>query len=99
MTPTALGSKPCSPARLICQVCGPAGDANSLLSMEMMMHRQWRSLKWSLTILLLLSAKAALAHEKWFRNGAWQPTNWHTVVQFPAVGLIAAVVVVTILAA
>src|SRR5262245_29812524 len=67
--------------------------------MEMMMHRQWRSLRWSLTIPLLLSAKAALAHEKWFHDGAWEPTNWRTIAQLPAAGLIAVVVIIAILAA
>ena len=61
------------------------------------MDRRWRSL--SLTFPMLVLAKTAVAHEKWFHKGAWQPTNWHTVVQLPTVVLIGAVVVVTILAA
>ena len=61
------------------------------------MDRRWRSL--SLTFPMLVFARTAVAHEKWFHKGAWQPTNWHTVVQLPTVVLIGAVVVVTILAA
>ena len=61
------------------------------------MDRRWRSL--TLTFPMLVFARTAVAHEKWFHKGAWQSTNWHTVVQLPTVVLIGAVVVVTILAA
>src|SRR5262245_44748264 len=63
------------------------------------MNRQLRSLRWSLTIPLLLFTRTALGHEKWFHQGAWAPTNWQSAVQLPTVGLIAGVIVLTILAA
>ena len=53
----------------------------------------------SLTICFLLSSLTALAHEKWFHKGPWEPANWRNVAQFPAVALIAGVAVITILAA
>jgi uncharacterized membrane protein YphA (DoxX/SURF4 family) len=62
------------------------------------MNRQWLLLRCGLTIGCLLFSRTALAHEKWFHNGAWEPTNWANAVQWPTVGLIAGVVVVTILA-
>ena len=63
------------------------------------MNRQWRSLRWSLTVPLLLFTRSALAHEKWFHQGAREPTNWQSALQLPTVGLIAGVIVTTILAA
>jgi hypothetical protein len=47
----------------------------------------------------LLFTGTALAHEKWFHNGAWEPTDWQNAAQFPTAVLIAGVVIVAILAA
>ena len=64
-------------------------------------HRAVEAVIWgsSLTICFLLSSRTALAHEKWFHKGPWEPANWRNVAQFPTVALIAGVVVITILAA
>jgi hypothetical protein len=48
---------------------------------------------------MLMFARPGLAHEKWFHSGAWEPTTWRTVVQLPTIAFIAAVVVITVLAA
>src|SRR5262245_60790099 len=66
---------------------------------EVIMYRGWRWLKRSPAIFLLVLTRTALAHEKWFLKGAAEPTNWRNAVQSPTIVLIAAVVVVTILAA
>src|SRR4030095_9922785 len=58
-----------------------------------------RSLRCSLTISFLLFTGTALAHEKWFHNGAWEPTDWRNAAQFPTALLIAGVVIIAILAA
>jgi uncharacterized membrane protein YphA (DoxX/SURF4 family) len=52
-----------------------------------------------LTICFFLATRTALAHEKWFHQGAWEPANWRNLLQFPTAALIAGVVVITILAA
>ena len=53
----------------------------------------------SLTSSFFLFPRTAFGHEKWFHKGAWEPSNWRNVAQFPTVVFIAAVVVITILAA
>ena len=67
----------------------------------MVRHRAVEAVIWgsSLTICFLLSSRTALAHEKWFHKGPWEPANWRNVAQFPTVALIAGVAVITILAA
>src|SRR4051794_14213115 len=64
-------------------------------------RRAAQALIWacSLTICFFLFTRTALAHEKWFHKGAWEPSNWRNVAQFPTAVLIAAVVVITIVAA
>lgn len=52
-----------------------------------------------LTISFLLVPRTASAHEKWFQKGAWEPSDWRNVAQFPTVVFVAGVVVVTIVAA
>ena len=64
-------------------------------------RRVVETVKWgcSLTICFFLSTRTALAHEKWFHKGPWEPANWRNVAQFPTAALIAGVVVITIVAA
>jgi len=50
-------------------------------------------------LLFTLFTGTVLGHEKWFHNGGWEPTDWRSLMQFPTAAFIAAVVVITILAA
>ena len=52
-----------------------------------------------LTLSFFVFSRTALAHEKWFHQGPWEPADWRHVAQFPAAALIAGVVVITLLAA
>jgi uncharacterized membrane protein YphA (DoxX/SURF4 family) len=61
--------------------------------------RQRRSLGFSVTVSVLFFTRIASAHEKWFYNGASNPTDWRNVARFPTAISIAGVVVVTTLAA
>src|SRR5262245_34356446 len=70
-----------------------------MLKAEVKMERQRPLLRWSLTASLLFFTGSASAHEKWFHNGAWEPTNWRNAAQFPTIGLITVVVVIAVLAA
>src|SRR4051812_35857383 len=53
----------------------------------------------SLALSFFVFTRTAYAHEKWFHNGPWDPANWRNLTQFPTAALIAAVVVITIVAA